>query len=95
MGALAGAAIMGRPGFGAGRTSLDAFRGFDILSMVFVNYIAGMKAIPFILRHASAEMDTFMLTDSVLRLLGGVLHINLWQVVWPFAETGGRAGLKL
>ncbi|MCX6568641.1 MAG: DUF5009 domain-containing protein [Candidatus Aminicenantes bacterium] len=45
--------------------SLDAFRGFDILTMVFVNYIAGMKAIPFILRHASAEMDTFTLTDVV------------------------------
>lgn len=43
---------------------LDAFRGFDILTMVFVNYIAGMKAIPFILRHASAEMDTFTLTES-------------------------------
>lgn len=33
--------------------------------MVFVNYIAGMKAIPFILRHASAEMDAFTLTDVV------------------------------
>jgi len=46
-------------------TSLDAFRGFDILTMVFVNYIAGMTAIPFILRHAEADQNTFTLTDVV------------------------------
>jgi heparan-alpha-glucosaminide N-acetyltransferase len=46
-------------------TSLDAFRGFDILTMVFVNFLAGMKAIPFILRHAAADQDTFTLTDVV------------------------------
>lgn len=46
-------------------TSLDAFRGFDILTMVFVNYIAGMKAIPFILRHAEADQNVFTLTDVV------------------------------
>ena len=45
--------------------SLDAFRGFDILTMVFVNYIAGMTAIPFFLRHAAAEQDVFTLTDVV------------------------------
>jgi heparan-alpha-glucosaminide N-acetyltransferase len=44
---------------------LDAFRGFDILTMIFVNYIAGMAAIPFIFRHAKAEMDAFTLTDVV------------------------------
>jgi hypothetical protein len=21
------------------------------------------------------------------------LHINVWQIVWPFAETGGLAGI--
>jgi len=46
-------------------TSLDAFRGFDILTMVFVNYIAGMAAIPFFLRHAAADQDVFTLTDVV------------------------------
>jgi len=46
-------------------TSLDAFRGFDILTMVFVNYIAGMAAIPFILRHAEADRNVFTLTDVV------------------------------
>ncbi len=45
--------------------ALDAFRGFDILTMVFVNYIAAMSGIPFILRHAPATMDTFTLTDTV------------------------------
>jgi len=46
-------------------TSLDAFRGFDILTMVFVNYIAGMTAIPFILRRAGADQNIFTLTDVV------------------------------
>src|SRR5512147_2223583 len=46
-------------------TSLDAFRGFDILTMVFVNYIAGMAAIPFFLRHAEADQNVFTLTDVV------------------------------
>mgnify|MGYP001595768195 CR=1 FL=1 len=45
--------------------SLDAFRGLDILTMVFVNDIAGMKAIPFFLRHAAADQDVFTLTDVV------------------------------
>lgn len=45
--------------------SLDAFRGFDILTMVFVNAIAGMAGIPFILRHAPATMDAYTLTDLV------------------------------
>jgi heparan-alpha-glucosaminide N-acetyltransferase len=45
--------------------SLDAFRGFDILIMVFVNAIAAMPAIPFVLRHARAEMDTYTITDLV------------------------------
>jgi heparan-alpha-glucosaminide N-acetyltransferase len=45
--------------------SLDAFRGFDILTMVFVNYIAGMAAIPFLLRHARADQNVFTLTDVV------------------------------
>ncbi len=45
--------------------ALDAFRGFDILTMVFVNYIPAMAGIPFILRHAPATMDAFTLTDVV------------------------------
>ena len=36
--------------------SLDAFRGFDIPVMIFVNFIADMPNIPFILRHAAAVM---------------------------------------
>lgn len=26
-------------------------------------------------------------------LLGGVLHIDLGRIIWPFAETGGLAGI--
>jgi len=74
--------------------SLDAFRGFDILTMVFVNYIAGMKAIPFILRHASAEMDAFTLTDVVfpgfLFIVGASIPLALAK-----RRAEGRAGIAL
>jgi len=61
--------------------SLDAFRGFDILVMIFVNYIAGMSGIPFILRHAAADMDTFTITDLVfpgfLFIVGVAIPLSL------------------
>jgi len=60
---------------------LDAFRGFDILLMIFVNYIAGMKGIPFILQHAKAEMDTYTITDLVfpgfLFIVGVAIPLSL------------------
>jgi len=61
--------------------SLDAFRGFDILVMTFVNYIAGMTGVPFFLQHAAAEMDTFTLTDVVfpgfLFIVGVAIPLSL------------------
>ena len=61
--------------------SLDAFRGFDILVMIFVNYISGMPGIPFFLRHAEANMDTFTLTDVVfpgfLFIVGVAIPLSL------------------
>ncbi len=45
--------------------SLDTFRGFVILSMIFVNYLPGMKDIPRLLLHAPADFDGFTATDVV------------------------------
>lgn len=60
---------------------LDTFRGFDILVMVFVNYIAPMAAIPFILRHARTEMDVYTITDVVfpgfLFIVGVAIPLSL------------------
>ena len=67
--------------------SLDAFRGFDILTMVFVNYIAGMKAIPFFLRHAAADQDTFTLTDVVFPGFLFIVGVSI-----PLALTRRKAG---
>jgi heparan-alpha-glucosaminide N-acetyltransferase len=74
--------------------SLDAFRGFDILTMVFVNYIAGMKAIPFILRHAAADQDVFTLTDVVFP---GFLFIVGVSIPLALAKrrAEGKTGLAL
>ncbi len=74
--------------------SLDAFRGFDILTMVFVNYIAGMKAIPFVLRHAAADQDVFTLTDVVFPGFLFIVGVSI-----PLALTKrlseGRTALSL
>ncbi len=67
-------------------TSLDAFRGFDILTMVFVNYIAGMAAIPFILRHAGADQNIFTLTDVVFPGFLFIVGVSI-----PLALTKRRA----
>ncbi len=74
--------------------SLDAFRGFDILTMVFVNYIAGMKAIPFILRHASADMDTFTLTDVVFPGFLFIVGVSI-PLALAKRQAEGRTGLFL
>jgi heparan-alpha-glucosaminide N-acetyltransferase len=70
-----------RPAISGRLASLDTFRAFDILLMIFVNYIAGMKAIPWILRHAAAEMDTYTLTDLVfpgfLYIVGVAIPLSL------------------
>ena len=75
-------------------TSLDAFRGFDILTMVFVNYIGGMAAIPFFLRHALADQNVFTLTDVVFP---GFLFIVGVSIPLALAKrrADGLSGLPL
>jgi hypothetical protein len=45
--------------------SLDAFRGFVILAMIWVNYIAGMPGIPYWLEHSGPRADGVTLPDLV------------------------------
>lgn len=73
---------------------LDAFRGFDILTMVFVNYIAGMKAIPFILRHAAADQDVFTLTDVVFPGFLFIVGVSI-PLALAKRKAEGRTGLSL
>jgi len=68
-------------------TSLDAFRGFLILAMVFVNYLAGMAAIPFMLQHAAADQDLFTLADVVFPGFLFVVGVSI-----PLALTRRKAG---
>jgi heparan-alpha-glucosaminide N-acetyltransferase len=44
---------------------LDAFRGLDILVMIFVNYVAGMRLSPAWLQHAADGVDGYTITDVV------------------------------
>ncbi|GAB2871648.1 hypothetical protein GCM10027277_46140 [Pseudoduganella ginsengisoli] len=45
--------------------SLDAFRGFVILAMIWVNYAAGMPSIPYWLEHAGPHADGITVPDLV------------------------------
>ena len=46
-------------------TSLDAFRGLVILTMTFVNYLAGVKAIPAWAKHLPEKQDGYTFVDVV------------------------------
>jgi predicted acyltransferase len=87
--------VTAAPAAAKGRlASLDAFRGFDILTMVFVNYIAGMKAIPFILRHAAADQDVFTLTDVVFPGFLFIVGVSI-PLALAKRQAEGRTGLTL
>lgn len=62
-------------------SSLDAFRGFVILAMIWVNYIAGMPATPDWLQHTGAEADGITLPDLVfpgfLFIVGVAIPLSL------------------
>ena len=46
-------------------TSLDAFRGCVIVTMIWVNYLAGMPGIAFWLEHAGPRADGITVPDLV------------------------------
>ncbi len=74
--------------------SLDAFRGFVILTMVFVNYLAGMRDIPFLLRHAPTEMDVFTLTDVVFPGFLFIVGVSI-PLALVKRKAEGRASLAI
>jgi heparan-alpha-glucosaminide N-acetyltransferase len=45
--------------------SLDAYRGFVIMMMIWVNYMEEMPGIPHVLKHAKVTEDTFTFPDLV------------------------------
>jgi len=58
-------AIAQGTGSAARLLSLDAFRGFVILTMIWVNYLAGMAGIPYWLEHAGPRADGITMPDLV------------------------------
>src|SRR3954466_15985957 len=61
--------------------SLDAYRGFVIAAMTFVNYLAGLPRMPLWLLHADERPDTYTLPDLVfpgfLFIVGVALPLSL------------------
>lgn len=60
---------------------LDAFRGLDILVMIFVNYVAGMRLSPAWLQHVPNGVDGYTITDVVfpgfLFIVGAAIPLAL------------------
>src|SRR5438445_10340159 len=46
--------------------SLDAFRGLVILTMIFVNFLAGVSGIPPWAKHMPDKVDRYTFVDLVL-----------------------------
>ncbi len=66
--------------------SLDAFRGAVILTMVFVNVIAGMPGIPAWMEHAPGDADAFTFVDVVFPAFLFIVGVAL-----PLAIASRRA----
>jgi predicted acyltransferase len=64
--------------------SIDVLRGLDVLLMLFVNEVAGVKDAPAFLKHAPATADAMTLTDVVFPAFLFIVGMAL-----PFA-LGGR-----
>lgn len=74
-------------------TSLDAFRGFVILAMIWVNYIAGMPGIPYWLEHSGARADGITLPDLVFPGFLFIVGVAIPLALRRAAAEGMSAGL--
>lgn len=75
--------------------SLDAFRGFVIAAMIWVNYLAGMPGIPYWLEHTGPAADGITLPDIVfpafLFIVGVAIPLSLQRAVGKVdAALAGR-----
>ena len=67
-----------------------------LLFYVVLDIYRGKKAAAFLIPAGRNPLLAYLLPGfigSFLGLLGGVLHISVWRIVWPFAETGGLVGI--
>ena len=101
------AKIEAKPASASRLASLDAFRGFDILTMIFVNYCAGIANIPGWMKHAPSNIDGYTFVDIVfpgfLFIVGVAIPLAIqsrlakgdqpWQVLMHIARR--VAGLLL
>ena len=75
-------------------TSLDAFRGLVILTMTFVNYLAGVRNIPAWAKHMPEKADGYTFVDVVfpafLFIVGVALPLALHKRM-----AGGESGYSL
>jgi heparan-alpha-glucosaminide N-acetyltransferase len=72
--------------------SLDAFRGFVVLAMIWVNYIAEMPGLPRWLKHAGALDDGFTLPDLVFPAFLFIVGVSIPLALHRYC---GKANLAL
>lgn len=74
--------------------SIDAFRGITILTMIFVNELAGVSGIPEWLKHMPADADAMTFVDVVFPAFLFIVGMSI-----PFALANrmakGERGIKL
>lgn len=74
-------------------TSLDAFRGFVILAMIWVNYIAGMPGISPWLEHTGPQADGVTLPDLVFPAFLFIVGVAIPLALRRAAAQGLSAAL--
>ena len=67
-------------------TSIDLVRGADVLLMLFVNEMAGVRGTPAFLRHRPPDADGMTITDVVFPAFLFIVGMSI-----PFALGGRRA----
>jgi len=67
-----------------------------MLFYILLDVMKLRRAASFLIPAGRNPLAAYLLPDqisNVLLLLGGLLHLNLWRVFWPFAGKGGLPGM--
>jgi predicted acyltransferase len=72
--------------------SLDAYRGFVILTMIFVNYLAGIEDMPRWAKHLKADEDGYTFVDVVFSGFLFIVGVAIPLSLSKRAEKGESLG---
>jgi heparan-alpha-glucosaminide N-acetyltransferase len=67
-----------------------------LLFYILLDLLKLSRAAAFLVPAGRNPLAAYLLPDqigNILVLAGGLLHVDLWRAVWPFAEKGGWPGM--